>query len=198
MQTDTTDWAEVRGKLQEAVWADLASMSWAQVSVAKAAEDLLIDPVQARLACSGKEDLILAMLSELDRQAAASSHADFAEDPDANMHDKLLEGLLHRFETYQPYKAQMRHLHNASYRNPALGLKMLSSLTKSMDMLLSISGDTQTSAQRNIRVKGLTGLVMSVRSEWLNDDSSDLAKTTKLLDKRLKQAAELAESFYLI
>ena len=198
MQTDTADLGEVRRKLQEAVWADLGSKRYKDVSVEAAAQDLLIDPVDARLATNGKMELILSQLSDMDRDAAATSSADFRDDPDASMHEKLLEGLLHRFDVYQPYKTQIRHLHEAGIADPVLALKLIKRLSKSMDMLLAICGDTNTSLQRDVRVKGLTALVMSVRSEWMNDENTDLAKTTKLLDKRLKQAAEWAQSFRIL
>ena len=198
MQSNSTDWADLTLKLQDGLWADLAGNSWSDVSLARTAEDLLIDPVYAQLAAVDKTELVLHKLASLDRDALASTHAEIADDPDASMHDKLLEGLIHRFEVYQPFKAQIRHLHGASYRDPALGLKLISRLTSSMDALLMICGDSEPSIQRKMRVKGLTGVAMSVRTDWLADDTADLAKTTKLLDNRLKQAAEWAESFRLI
>ena len=198
MQDDEEKWSDLRLRLKEALWSDLASQSWSALSLDSAADDLLIDRAEARLAAISKTDLVLETLTELDREALAGSHQDFSEDPDATIHDKLLEGLIHRFETYQACKTQIRHLHDGALRDPKLGLKLIAGLSKSMDKLLYICGDTKGGAQRQLRVKGLTGLVMSVRSDWLDDDSSDLSKTTKILDKRLKQAAEWAETFRII
>jgi len=198
MQDDEGKWSDLRLRLKEALWSDLASQSWSALSLDSAADDLLIDRAEAKLAAISKTDLVLETLTELDREALTGSHQDFSEDPDATIHDKLLEGLIHRFETYQAYKTQIRHLHDGALRDPKLGLKLIAGLSKSMDQLLYICGDTKGGAQRQLRVKGLTGLVMSVRSDWLDDDSSDLSKTTKILDKRLKQAAEWAETFRII
>ena len=198
MQDNAEKWSDLRLRLKEALWSDLASQSWSALSLDSAADDLLIDRAEAKLAAISKTDLVLEKLGELDRDALAGSHQDFSEDPDATIHDKLLEGLIHRFETYQAFKAQIRHLHDGALRDPKLGLKLIARLTKSMDQLLYICGDTKAGAQRQLRVKGLTGLVMSVRSDWLDDDSADLSTTTKILDKRLKQAAEWAETFRLI
>lgn len=198
MPSDATSWTELHERLKEAVWADLSRQAWSQITLETIADDLLVDHADAHLAAASKTRLVLAKLAELDRQAVSESHRDFSEDPDATMHDKLLEGILHRFEIYQPYKSQIRHLHDGALRDPKLAVKLTSSLQMLVDQLLYICGDTHKSLQRHIRVKGLTALIMSVRSDWIEDDSADMAKTTKLLDKRLKQAAEWAESFRLI
>ena len=198
MPSETESLKEMQDKLKDAIWADLSRKKWDQISLETVADDLLIDPMQARLAAGSKTKLVLDKLSELDRQALAESHEDFSEDPDATMHDKLLEGSLHRFEIYQLYKSQIRHLHAAAMRDPKLGMKLIASLKMTVDQLLFICGDKQPSLQRHIRLKGLTALLMSVRSDWLVDDSSDMAKTAKILDKRLKQAAEWAESFRIV
>ena len=198
MPADTQTTIDTRQKLKEAVWADLSRQSWSQISLDTIAGDLLIEPAAARLSAGSKAELVLEMLSDLDRHALSDSYADFAEDADASMHDKLLEGILHRFEIYQPYKSQMRHLHEAAIRDPKFGMKLINSLTMAADQLLFICGDEKASINRRLRVKGLTAVIMSVRSDWQDDASSDMAKTMKILDKRLKQAAEWAESFRLV
>ena len=185
-------------QIEDALWSDLAQRSWSEISLAAVAEDLLLDPVQVQLLAGSKTDIIIHKVTEIDKAALMQSHADFADDPDASMHEKLLEGLLCRFEHYQPHKRQMQNLHKASLRNPTLAAQLLGQLTKTMDKLLAICGDSQPSWQRQARIEGMTGIVLSVRRDWQDDDTPDLAKTTKLLDKRLQQAAEWAASLKLI
>lgn len=196
--SDKPDHETIYKQIADALWADLAQRAWSDVSLQSVADDLVLDPVEVQLIAGSKSDIIVRKITEIDQAALRQSRADFADDPDASMHEKLLEGLLCRFEHFQPYKQQMHTLHTASLRHPALAAKLLAQLTKTMDKLLAICGDDQPSWRRQVRIEGMVGIVLSVRRDWQGDDTPDLAKTTKLLDKRLQQAAEWAASLKLI
>jgi hypothetical protein len=51
--------------------------------------------------------------------------------------------------------------------------------------------------QRSLRIKGLIGLLVGIRSVWFKDMSDDLAPTFRELDKLLQQASEWGQSLRL-
>jgi hypothetical protein len=51
--------------------------------------------------------------------------------------------------------------------------------------------------QRSLRIKGLIGLLVGIRSVWFQDMSDDLAPTFRELDKLLQQASEWGQSLRL-
>ena len=134
-----------------------------------------------------KDDEILFGLAE-----------DFAEDPDAGIREKILEGLIARYETYAPYKAAISHLNKASCRNPVLGGLLIMRLNTAMHSLLDLAGGAGEGLIGMLRIKGLSAVALSCQREWMKDDTPDLAATSRALDKRLKQAESLAVTFRLI
>ena len=51
--------------------------------------------------------------------------------------------------------------------------------------------------QRSLRIKGLIGLLVGIRSVWFKDMSDDFAPTFRELDKLLQQASEWGQSLKL-
>jgi len=134
-------------------------------------------------------------LRALDEAALAASAADFADAPDASVHEKLLEGLISRFELYTPYRAQMAAIQDAARRDPMLAACLLARLGDTIDRLLSLCGDHVTGWRRRARIKGVVAVLLRVRSTWQTDDSAGLSLTLSALDKELRRAAEWAVSF---
>ncbi len=97
---------------------------------------------------------------------------------------------MHRFEVYQPYKAQIARLDSAARRDPALGLRLLDSLAQAMRGLLAMAGDDLVGLRGEARVRGLAFVAMMAARAWQKDDSADMAATMNEIDKRLEQAEE--------
>ncbi|XDZ66167.1 hypothetical protein AB8880_01880 [Alphaproteobacteria bacterium LSUCC0684] len=123
---------------------------------------------------------------------------DFAEDPEASVREKILEGLIVRFEAYAPYKMAINHLNKASCRNPILGGMLILRLNHAMHSLLRLAGGAGDGLTGMLRVKGLSAVALTCQRDWMKDETSDLAATSRALDTRLKQAESLAVSFRLI
>ena len=63
---------------------------------------------------------------------------------------------------------------------------------------LSLSGDDDIGWRRDMRVKGVAGVVMKTGSVWLKDDSADLSQTLNTVDKELRRAEDWAISLRLL
>ena len=162
------------------------------------AEHAKIENALARRLFPDTQSIIESALADVDAEITLHLAEEFSHDPDATTYEKILEGLIQRFETYTPNKNAIRALNDAAMRNPTLAIMLITRLAKAMTMLLEISDGGSEGFSGMIRAKGLAVVVMACTRDWLNDDSSDLAKTGRMLDTRLKQAESLAITLGLI
>ncbi len=93
MQADKTDF----DRLCEALWAQLGEQGWARVSVDEAAVSAGL-PAEATWQAGSKLSLILSQLRQMEAAWLAALAGDLAEDAEASIQEKLLEGLMQRFE----------------------------------------------------------------------------------------------------
>ena len=185
-------------KLAEAAWAQLADMSPRALHIDEIAAAAGIAPSAARAVSGSITALILHQLARLDRQAILESLADIEDAGEVPVRDKIMEALMHRFEVYAPYRAQMIQLEAAARRDPVLGLRLLESLLQATRMLLRMAGDDIAGFRGEGRVRGVAGLAMVVARVWRTDDTPDLSMTLKEIDKRLTTAEEWGRTFRLI
>ena len=137
-------------------------------------------------------------LRDLDDHTLSIFSDDIAEDIEADIRERILEGLIVRFEAYTPFKNAIKNLNKASLLNPALASLTLYRLSSASRTILELSGDNTSGLKGLLRVKGLAGVALSAQQEWLNDDSPDMSATIRVLDQRLKQAEEIAETLKII
>lgn len=146
-------------------------------------------------------DLMMAALQgmqDIDDAVMAQLAADFAADEDAHPREKILEGLIARYEAYVSHKAVIKALNKASVTNPVLAAMMVTSLNLASKTILNLAGVDTDGLMGMIRVKGLSGVALSCQRDWFNDDSPDLSSTIRALDNRLKQAENIASTLMII
>ena len=185
-------------KLAEAAWAQLADMSPRALHIDEIAAAAGIAPSAARAVSGSITALILHQLARLDRQAILESLADIEDAGEVPVRDKIMEALMHRFEVYAPYRAQMIQLEAAARRDPVLGLRLGESLLQATRMLLRMVGDDLAGFRGEARVRGVAGLAMVVARVWCTDDTPDLSMTLKEIDKRLATAEEWGRTFRVL
>ena len=185
-------------KLAEAAWAKLADMSPRALQIDEIAAAAGIAPSAARAVSGSITALILHQLARLDRQAILESLADIEDAGEVLVRDKIMEALMHRFEVYAPYRAQMIQLEAAARRDPVLGLRLVESLLQATRMLLRMAGDDLAGFRGEARVRGVAGLAMVVARVWRTDDTPDLSMTLKEIDKRLATAEEWGRTFRVL
>ena len=184
--------------LRVALWPALARRDYLQLNLHALADEAGISHTNAVLAAGSIERILCYALQEIDDGVLAQSAADFADDESASMHEKLLEGLTQRFEAYADKRLALQSVAKACLRQPTLGLMLATNLESFVDRLLSLCGDNASDFTRTARVKGVCGVFLKASAAWQRDDSPDLAKTLKTLDKDLKTAAEWAISLRVL
>ena len=195
---------ERRSQLVEAFWAASQDRPFAELSLEMLAGEAGRDG-QEHLASPADmagladiTDLACVAVAMVDDQALAEIADDFNDAGDASVQEKLVEGLIHRFESFAPLKPQMQALHLACMRNPVLGMALGHQLLRAIDRLLRLCGDDSSGMKRMLRVKGVCAVVMRVRSTWMADETADLSQTLKQIDSELEKAREWAVSLKIL
>ena len=137
-------------------------------------------------------------LRDIDDVIFTELAADLAEDTNADIRERILEGLIVRYEGYRAYKQAIKNLNEAATMNPALAIVTIQRLSAASRTILELAGDDTSGLTGLLRVKGLAGVALIAQREWLKDDSHDMAQTIRVLDQRLKQAENLAEMINII
>ena len=181
-----------RAALQDALWSALAHQDYLQIRLSALADAAGISHRQAVLVAGSVERVLLGALQEMDDAILAQCAEDFADDIQANVHEKLLEGLTQRFEAYADKRTGLHSISKACPRQPALAMQLSSNLYSFVDRLLILCGDDEEGLGKMARIHGICGVVLKASTAWQRDDSPDLSKTIKVLDQDLKKAAEWA------
>ena len=181
-----------------ALWSALDQQPLRSISLEQLSDEAGITMTDLYVRYADSASVLLAALRMLDTAALLQSADDFADAPEASVHEKLLEALINRFELYAPLRAQMQVVHSAAQRNPVLAACLLARLADMTDRLLSLCGDEVTGWRRQARIKGIMAVLLRVRPVWQSDDTADLSLTLSSLDKELRRAAEWAVSFRVL
>ena len=196
---ETTDIIDsARRKAGKAVLELLNTSGFEELTTDEIATEAEIEPDFLRRLFVDLPAVVDQGLRDKDDAILSSLAGDFAEDPDASVREKILEGLIARYEAYTPFKQAIRHLNSASCQNPILGGMLIFRLNTSMHSLLQLAGGAGEGLSGVLRSKGLSAVALACQREWMKDDSPDLAATSRALDKRLKQAESLAVTLRLI
>lgn len=187
-----------KAALQDALWAALAHQDYVQISLPALAEDAGISHRQAVLVAGSVDRVLLGALQDMDDAILAQCAEDFADDVQANIHEKLLEGLTQRFEAYADKRTGLHSISKACPRQPGLSILLFSNLYSFIDRLLILCGDDEEGLKKMARIHGICGVALKASTAWQNDDSPDLSKTIKVLDQDLKKAAEWAVSLRVL
>lgn len=188
----------IMDRLADAAWDQLAGIAPDVLNLDEIALQAEISPKAARAAAGSGINLILHQMTRLDRQALLESLADIEDAGNVSIREMILEAMMHRFEIYAPYKAQIAQLNDAARRNPLLGLRLLDRLSEAMRGLLLMVGDDLSGIRGEARLRGVAVVAMMVAPVWQKDESADLSLTMSEIDKRLAQAEEWARTLRVL
>jgi len=194
---DTGQTAQIFATLADEAWQQLGSRSLADLTVAEIAAHAGVDATLAVAVAGDPQQLVLGKMAALDDIAVLESFADIEDAGAVPIREKILEALMHRFEVYAPYRAQIQALNRAARGRPDLAMALGLGLQSVTRRMLAMAGDHCNGWRGVMRIKGVAGVVMVVARVWMKDDSPDLAPTMKELDRRLQQAEEWAVSLRL-
>ena len=183
--------------LGDAAWTLLANQPIDRIDIDAVADRACVDRGLAGAIAGSVQYLVLAKMSELDRQSLTETYGDIQDAGEVSIREKIIEGLLHWFETYAPYRLQIEQLNRSARSHPDLALRLLVSLEAFIRRTLVMSGDPALGLRGMVRVKGVAGVFLATARIWMKDDSNGLAATMKMLDQHMSQAEEWGISLRL-
>ena len=176
--------------LRDAAWTLLATHPIDQINFDVVADMAGVDRGSAGALSGSIQCLVLAKMNELDRQSLMETYNDIQDAGAVSVREKIIESVLHWFETYAPYRLQIDQLNRSARSHPGLALRLFAGLEELVRRVLVMSGDPALGFRGMVRVKGVVGVFLATARVWMRDDSNDLAATMKTLDQRMSQAEE--------
>ena len=176
--------------LGDSAWTLLGTHLVDQIDFDSVADMAGVDRGLAGALAGSVQCLVLTKMTRLDRQSLMETYDDIQEAGAVSIREKIVEGLLHWFETYAPYRSQIDHLNRSARSHPDLALRLFVGLEALIRHILVISGDPALGLRGMARVKGVSWVFLDAARVWMTDDSNGLATTMKILDQRMLQAEE--------
>lgn len=198
MPAKASDIDKVRRRCGAAALEFLASQPPDAIDAAVVAGAAKVEPRLAARLFPDAGGLIEQGLRDRDDSVLLRLAEDFASDPDASIRDKILEGLIARYECYNPLKGAIQNLSRSAARDPMLAAMLVCRLNEASKGLLSLAGVGTSGFAGMLRIKGLSGVALSCQRTWFGDTSADLAVTIRTLDNRLRQAESLARGLNIL
>jgi AcrR family transcriptional regulator len=174
--------ASVEERLVDAALTLAASQGWGQTGMAAIAAKAGLSLGEAYAAAPSKFALLAAFHRRVDKAALADA-VDSAELP----RDRLFDVLMRRFDALAPHRPALRSILRDSLGDPA-AVFGVPTLIRSMGWMLEAAGISAAGLRGRLRGQLLTGLYLSVLRVFIEDDSTDLARTMAVLDQRLRWA----------
>lgn len=168
-----------------------AERGWLAVTMHDIAEAADVSMAEIYRHYPSKESILSGMGRLVDEEVLSRGDIEAGEPP----RDRLFEVLMSRFDALEPYKAGVVAVMKDLRRDPSIGLMQALPLERSMRWMLEAAGLPARGLIGEIKIRVLAALWIDVLRVWTTDDSPDLSKTMKALDKRLGQAEQLANTF---
>ena len=180
---DPSPLEQLRRRLALAVGENAVFDGWTKGAVDSAAQQLGVDPVQARLAMpKGQAAMIDTYIQEVDR--ALEAHFTPERLAGMKIRDKIRGLVWHRLETMGPAREAVRRglAVLAMPQNVPLALRIS---WRTADLMWRIAGDTSTDFNHYTKRMTLGAVYGSTLLAWLDDQSEGWADTAAFLDRRI-------------
>jgi ubiquinone biosynthesis protein COQ9 len=174
---------QLRRRLALPVGENAVFDGWTKKAIDTAAEQLGIDPVQARLAMpKGQAALIDLYNQEVDRTLEAYFTPKRMQG--MKIREKIRALIWHRLETMGPAREAVRRALAilATPQNVPLALRIS---WRTADLMWRLAGDTSTDFNHYTKRVSLGAVYGSTLLAWLDDESEGWADTAAFLDRRI-------------
>jgi AcrR family transcriptional regulator len=163
---------------------------WREVSLENIAEAAKIKPDRLTELFPNKVSILDAYNCQLDEKTIM----EFASNKDeGTTRDQLFDILMARFDSLTPHKKAIKAILKETIPNdPIACAHGVRALLRSMRSILELVGIRSTSPIGCLKTKSLSAVYLRSFKIWLDDDSSDLAKTMASLDDGLAKAETYA------
>jgi ubiquinone biosynthesis protein COQ9 len=174
---------QLRRRLALAIGENAVFDGWTKAAVDAAAQQLGVDPVQARLAVpKSQAEMIDLYIQEVDRALEAW----FTPERLAGMkiRDKIRAIVWHRLESQGPAREAIRRA-LAILAMPQNLPQALRISWRTADLMWRIAGDTSTDFNHYTKRMTLGAVYGSTLLVWLDDQSDGWSETAAFLDRRI-------------
>jgi AcrR family transcriptional regulator len=180
---------DLDAQIVDAAMALFSERGYAAVRLQDIADRAEMDLGALRQRVANKLDILKLFLRRLDANVLGE---DAGFGPEETVRDRLFDLLMRRFDALTPYRPALRAILQDVGRDPAALLCLAPQGMTALGWYLEAAGTSADGLRGAMRIKGLSVIWLHCLRIWEKDDSDDLAKTMKALDKALGQAERLA------
>jgi AcrR family transcriptional regulator len=185
---------DTKVKIIEAALDLAAQKGWANVSLADIARGNKLSLADLHEHFGDKADILAGFSRMVDARVLEG----LGEiDSEALPRDRLFDILMERFDILNEYRPGLVSVLDSFKLDPKQFIIGLPHLCKSMSWMLEAAGMDTLGLRGAARLAGLSGLYIKNLRVWAGDESPDMGKTMAALDKDLRRAESLANSFGL-
>jgi AcrR family transcriptional regulator len=179
----------IRGKIIVAALTCAAESRWREISLARIADTAGISLSQLHGQFSSKAAIVAAIMDQTTSTVIAGTDPSAGDEPP---HDRVLDAMLRRFDALEGNKTAITSILRDMPFDPLRTIGLIPGFLDSMAWTLESAGISTSGIAGKIRTKGIAAIYLGALGVWIRDDSPDLTKTMAFLDRRLKQAVQMA------
>jgi ubiquinone biosynthesis protein COQ9 len=174
--------------LVAATLAEAAITGWRELTLDGVAARAGLPLGQVLLKAPTRAHLVLRIIDDIDRKMVTGVvNLDDADSP----RDRLFDVLMRRYDILNQDRDGMRAVVTGLMRDPRAASFVVCRLRRSAAIILGAAGIGTDGPVGFLRVQGLGVIAASGLRAWLNDDTTDLAKTMAAVDRALARAERL-------
>ncbi len=175
----------VEDPIVTATLAEAAITGWRELTLDAVAARAGLSLGQLLLETPTRAHLVGRVIKHIDtRMVANVSALDEADSP----RDRLFDVLMRRFDILNQERDGMRAIISGVMRDPCVAALTACRLRRSAAITLGAAGIGAEGPVGFLRVQGLGAIAATGLRAWLNDDTTDLAKTMAAVDRALARA----------
>ena len=162
-----------------------AEQGWRRVSLHGIAERAGVPLADLYQRFWSKQAVLSAFVRGIDEEVLRSLDP---EDAAEGSRDRLFAVLMRRFDALAPHRQAVAAIVRDAGSDPLLLACSACRYLRSMAWMLEAAGISTAGMRGLLRVKGLCALYLAVLAVWLEDETTDMARTMAALDRWLRRA----------
>jgi AcrR family transcriptional regulator len=182
--------SDVREKIVDALMGLAAERTWDKISLTDVADRAGVSLIQFRDSFPTKGAVLGGLARRVDKIVLEGATGDLDRE---SAKDRLFDVLMRRFDALAPYKKALRNVNDWAMRDPIALPRLNELLVVSLRFMLEAAGLNSEGPLGALKLQGLALAWARVFHAWLDDDSTDQARTMAALDKELTRGETLVE-----
>lgn len=138
------------------------------------------------------------LIKKLDQKTIEELQKEFNNDKISSVYDKILEGIILRFEIYTPYKLSLKTLSISLDIKTKNFFNLLSSNQNFMLKLLNLAEGNKNECKNIIKSLALNIVYFKTMDVFLKEEKSNLEKTIRILDNNLREIQDIGDALGII